>query len=200
MLHTDPDPVARARAHLDRGTYRLGAGGYRPTGPDEPWSPGTTAADCVGFALWCHKIPRHRPGFNRGPWATVTDDVNTDSIIEDATHRRDVFALAPTPAPGDLIVYRSIWWHDGRANDVGIGQRRWIGHVGVIVTVPPGAGIDELHALGVVHCHGPTGNTRAVTLSDGSIWAHHAAVWNDDGAHPVRGAFVVRVLPVADRR
>lgn len=189
---SNPDPVERALRHVGHGTYRLGAGGWRPLEADVPWT-GGGYADCVGFALWCHRIQRHRPGFNHGDWATVSDDINTDSIVEDALHHRELFALAADPAPGDLIVYRSIWQApDGTINDEGRGRRRWIGHVGVIVGVPAVLLPGRWRDLQVVQCH--AGTPPAVSLTSGGTWAHHEEMWTEGGVHPMRGAFVVCVV------
>jgi hypothetical protein len=82
--------------------------------------------DCWGLAhSWCYDVPRHRPGFNDGPWATVSDDINTDSAIEDAEHKRELFEPADRPNLGDLVVFPSIRGPDGR--------RLRIGHVGIVV-------------------------------------------------------------------
>ena len=204
------DAAQRALSMVGRGYYWLGGGDYAPahffpSAPpiDEPWTrgpentlvAGKDVCDCSAFAMWAHRLRKHRPGFNHGAWATVSDDINTDSITEDAMHKRELFSLVTMPEPGDLIVYRSIWQDAlGAINDEGRGTRRWIGHIGVIVDVPAGWGAGELASLGVVHCHGPQGKGPAVTRSDGSIWAHHGAMWNDDGAHPMRSAMLVRVI------
>lgn len=129
------EAALRARSLVGRGTYVLGAGGYHPIhigDVDLPWTPHEgidDACDCWGFAgSWCLKLPRHVPGFNRGAWATVSDDANCDSAIEDAEHVRQMFTVAKVPQVGDLLVFPSI-------RDPITKKRLRIGHVGIVVTV-----------------------------------------------------------------
>lgn len=108
--------------------YVLGCGDYRPGSHDEPWTVNGKGlgSDCWGYAgAWCYKLPRHRPGFNHGPWATVSDDINTDSAIEDGEHKQGLFEVVDRPSLGDLLVYPSI-----RSQD---HKRLRIGHVGIVV-------------------------------------------------------------------
>ncbi len=111
--------------------YVLGTGDWRPGAEDLPWTTNAKGhgSDCWGYAgAWSYKLPRHRPGFNKGSWASVTDDINTDSAIEQAEHGAAtdrLFEVATTPALGDLLVYPSIRGPDHK--------RLRIGHVGIIV-------------------------------------------------------------------
>ncbi len=108
--------------------YVLGCGNFRPHGIDLPWTTNEhgTGSDCWGYAgAWCYQLPRHRPGFNHGSWATVSDDINTDSSIEDGEHRRELFEVVDYPRLGDLLVYPAI--RDAH------GKRMRIGHVGIVV-------------------------------------------------------------------
>lgn len=109
--------------------YVLGTGNYRPDAEDLPWTTNARGygSDCWGYAgAWAYKLPRHRPGFNKGPWASVTDDINTDSAIEQAEHASTdrLFEVVDRPMLGDLLVYPSIRGPDGK--------RIRIGHVGII--------------------------------------------------------------------
>src|SRR5215831_17450620 len=96
------------------GQYELGTGGYRPgAADDKPWTTagsGAVGSDCAGFAIsWCYKLPRHRAGFNAGAWASVADDLNCNSAIEDADHKMELFVRATGAVqPGDLIAYPTI--------------------------------------------------------------------------------------------
>lgn len=154
--------------------YALGTGNYSPHGEDVPWSVngGPRGADCAGFAIsWCHKLVRHRPGFNRGPWATVEDDVNVNSAIEDSEHKQELFIPADVPRPGDLIAYPTIHLHG----------HVFIGHVCIIVDTKRCLEWDpafpDYSVFDVAHCHGPDGRTPAVTLTDGAIWNRHSEMW-----------------------
>src|SRR6266404_8046742 len=103
---TAKEAVARGQAIVKAGggQYGLGSGNYHPvpyalpmTNGDVPWTnspdplhPGP-ASDCAGFAIcYAWKIVRHRPGFNAGFWASVEDDVNVNSAIEDGRHKREL--------------------------------------------------------------------------------------------------------------
>lgn len=164
--------------------YLLGTGDYRPHpgGSDLPWTPytgptGTQAygSDCAGFAIcWAWKLVRHRPGFNRGRWSTVEDDINCNSAIEDANHKQELFTEVDTPRPGDLLAYPSFYL---RLND---GTRhQFIGHVGLVSSVP--RLWDPKHrnyrGCGVIQCHGPNGFKPGVVVTDGSIWQQHDVGW-----------------------
>ena len=111
--------------------YILGTGDYRPGADDLPWTRNAKGlgSDCWGYAgAWCYKLPRHRPGFNKQPKATVADDINTDSAIEQAEYAGAtdrLFEVVDRPALGDLLVYPSIRGPDGK--------RLRIGHVGIVV-------------------------------------------------------------------
>jgi hypothetical protein len=154
---------------------------------------GVIGADCSAFALWCWRIAPHRAGFNHGSWSTVSDDVNTDSLVEDALHRHELVTLVTAddrPMPGDLLVYRSIWYADGHANDTGHGDRRWIGHVSIIVDVPRVYVAGDYSTLRVVQCRGPNGKRPGVIESDGYTWEHHDQDWGDV---EIRRSKIVRV-------
>lgn len=130
--------------------YQLGTGDYRPRGDiDLPFTAkaGKVGSDCWGFAgAWAYKLPRHRPGFNKGPWATVSDDINCDSAIEDAEHLRELYEVVSTPAKGDLLVMPSIRGPDRR--------RIRIGHVWLVVDVPAewDAAAPQLDLLTTMQC------------------------------------------------
>lgn len=223
------DPVDRARHAADSraSQYGLGCGGYHPERDaagalvrDEPYGPrdkdGLVGVDCSSFAeKWCHRIPGHLPGFNRdvpgarrlGPSATVVDDLNTDSTVEDAWYRSTLFSVVNgwhppgtfvrgEVKPGDLLVYRSIYRD---------GQRvwPWIGHVSIVLEIMPGfdPAAPRWELLLVAQAKGGDGRKPAVIVTDGSIWVHHDELWQATDAdrrdYPERAALVVRVDPVA---
>lgn len=106
--------------------YVLGTGNHR--GPTRR-NNGPLAFDCWGFAgAFAFEQPRHEPGFNKGPWATVSDDRNCDSAIEEAEHIGKHYEVVATPRIGDLLVMPSIRDKERR--------RIRIGHVWLVVGVP----------------------------------------------------------------
>jgi hypothetical protein len=168
------EAVARALSMVDvPGPYILGTGDYNPSGPDVPWTErdGLRGSDCAGFAIsWCYKLPRHRPGYNIGPWSSVSDDLNCNSAIEDAEHARELFTLADgAPQVGDLIAYPTIR----------LAGHVFIGHVCIVVGVGRAGAwsVPDYSLLDVVHCHGPNGRKPACTRADGAIWNQHDHVW-----------------------
>jgi hypothetical protein len=112
--------------------YVLGTGSEKGATRRQTAAGGITQAgfDCWGLAhSYCYGVKRHRPGFNKGLWATVSDDLNCDSSIEDSEHNRELFEPVDGPArSGDLLVMPSI--RDEH------GKRIRIGHVWIVVGVP----------------------------------------------------------------
>ena len=97
------------------GQYLLGTGDYSPTAPGVPWTTrnGEIGSDCAGAAIcFAYRLRRHRPGFNHQPQATVSDDLNVDSIVEDSDPRRgghlELGELVTIPAPGILLITPTI--------------------------------------------------------------------------------------------
>lgn len=163
------EAIQRAVKHVGRGTYGLGKGGYDPKHPDDPFANanGIEQADCWAYSVsYAYKLPLHRPGFNRGAWATVADDVNCDSGIEQAEHRAEVadvlFEVVDRPELGDLLVFPSVRGPDGK--------RIRIGHVGIVVGLcaewDPAA--PQFGALEVVQCQ--ASRKPAVIRGPGSGW------------------------------
>jgi hypothetical protein len=106
--------------------YILGTGNHK--GPTKGRT-GVLGFDCWGFAAsYCFDQPRHEPGFNKGSWATVTDDRNCDSAIEEAEHIGKAYQVVTVPRIGDLLVMPSI-------RDKA-GHRIRIGHVWLVSGVP----------------------------------------------------------------
>lgn len=171
--------------------YYLGTGDYRPgAAADAPWTAapdGTLASDCAGFAIsWCFKLPRHRPGYNRGAWASVSDDLNTNSALEDAKHAGDLFELVDDGAalaPGDLLMYPTIrvTGDDGKLHT-------FIGHVQLVIDPRGAVGGGHFTTCVVAHCHGPNLRSPGVTISDGSVMDVHNQTW----PKPEHRAYAVR--------
>jgi hypothetical protein len=181
---TADEAVTRALSLVGKGgRYELGTGDYRPSPAagalvDLPWTTsnsGAVGSDCAGFALsWCYKIPRGRPGLNRGAWATVSDDVNCNSAIEDADHGQDLFVRATGAVqPGDLIAYPTITLPGH--------PQPWIGHVAIVIGVTRATAFDlakpDYSLLDVAHCCGPNGRAPAIIASDGAVWNQHDHQW-----------------------
>lgn len=181
---TPDEAVARARRWAGRGgQYRLGTGDYNPAQGDRPWTGLPPASDCAGFAFcFCWRLKRHRPGFNRGRWATVSDDINTDSALEDALHHKELFIVVTTPQPGDLLVFGSV------RKD---GKRIRIGHVGLIESVP--TEWDPLQpqysSLTIIQCKGPNGRAPGVVRTDGALWDRNDVRW----PKPEHRTYILRV-------
>jgi hypothetical protein len=174
------EAVNRARRIVgDGGQYILGTGDYWPhtqagNTVDLPWTAkkGLWGTDCSGFAVcYAWKLRRSRPGFNRGSWSTVSDDINTDSVFEDATHLRELGEVVDTPRPGDLLLYPGVR-RDGR--------RILVGHVSLIERVPAewDASNPQYDLLTVIQSYGPNGRKPAVRRTDGSIWDRHDDSWS----------------------
>ena len=195
-----PEAVKRALSMVGNGgQYELGTGDYRPRVVggmliDRPWtdSGAQSGSDCAGFAIsWCYKLQRHRPGYNTGAWATVSDDLNCNSVIEDAQHGCELFSLTiGMPQPGDLLTYPTIRIPGADGNIL-----TFIGHVGMVVSNNRATTWDaqrpRYDLLDVAQCRGPNGRAPGVLLTDGSIWSHHAEQWPKP-AHTVQ---VLRAVP-----
>jgi hypothetical protein len=167
--------VQRALSIVGKGgQYILGTGNYRKSAsPDVPWTSrdGKRGADCAGFAMaWCYCIVRSRKGFNRGSWATVSDDINTDSGVEDAANKQELYRFVEDepPAIGDLIVFPSKF--------AKTGKRITPGHVGIITGTPRmkwSAGWTAYGELDIAQCKGPNFRAPGVIASDGKLWVDH---------------------------
>ena len=124
--------IERALSLLGKGyPYILGTGNHR--GPTRIKKKDGTYTDlgfdCWGFAgSFAYEQPRHEPGFNKGSWATVSDDRNCDSAIEDSEHKKQGYEPIDRPELGCLLVMPSI--RDKT------GKRIRIGHVWLVVGVP----------------------------------------------------------------
>lgn len=172
---TADQAVAYALAHVGRGVYQFGTGDIGSHDDD--------ARDCFGFAF-CEAfgVKRHRPGFNRGVWSTVEDDLNCNSAIEDAAHAGELFERLFTPMPGALILYPTI------------GPRQ-IGHVKLVVGVSRCREWDhdqpDWSLLDTVECAGPNGRRPGIVAGTG---ASMLAV-DRRRSDPEHRTVMLRVLP-----
>lgn len=175
------EAIARARQYyaLRAHQYVLGTGDYWPhheagAEVDLPITnkKGLWGVDCAGFAIcWAWKLRRGRPGFNKGGWATVSDDINSDSFLEDAEHKKELSSVVKVPAVGDLLIYPSY-----RKS----GKRLLIGHVGIIEAVPAEWDEDnpQYELLTVLQACGPNKRKPAVLKTNGETWAKHDKLWS----------------------
>jgi hypothetical protein len=159
--------VTVARSLVGTGVYQLGTGDC-----DTPIG---GPSDCAGFAICrCYGLRRHRPGFNRGPWASVSDDINVNSLIEDADHHRELAVrVTDRPQIGDLLAYPTIRLpgHD----------LPWIGHIAIVVSVDRAVHLDlarpDWEMLDVVQCRGPNGTRPGIIASTAAHWNGHDMIW-----------------------
>lgn len=155
--------VQIALSQVGHSTYKLGTGDC----DDDP----DDFSDCAGFAInRCYGLRRHRPGFNTGSWATVSDDLNCNSAIEDAEHKRELFTLVhDVPRPGDLLTYPTFTSRG----------KRFIGHIGIVTHVPAEWDWDhyEWEDLTVAQCCGPNGRKPGIIQSSGATWDRHDKLW-----------------------
>lgn len=152
--------------------YQLGTGNHNgPTRRD-----GRLGFDCFGAAFnYAYKVPRHRPGFNRGKWATVSDDLNCNSAIEDSEHKQELFVpvVEGDERPGDLFLYPTIY-----VRRLNLKTLKFIGHVQMATWIPQGWKREHgFSAVKVAHCHGPNGRIPGVTLGYGDACDRHDEQW-----------------------
>ncbi len=175
----------------------LGTGNYPLTGADVPWTTnaGGTGCDCHGLACWAYTLPRHRPGYNHGAHATVSDDDNCDAAIEDSTHERDLWTLvellpAPRnrPEPGDLLCWPTI--------RVG-GKRVRYAHTLLVESVDRVTAWDwatpAWPLIDVIQVKGPNGRKPAAVRSTAAICA--AARYWGGAVHEEYRTRVLRSVP-----
>jgi hypothetical protein len=178
--------VTVARSLIGHMTYWLGTGDCD--------TPKDGRSDCFGFAFCrCYGVKRHRPGFNRG-WLddngrspSIIDDLNCNSAIEDADHRRELFVRAPRPELGDLLAYPTIHL---------LGQpKSWVGHIAIVIGVTRAlewdAAAPDWSMLDVAQCSGPDGRTPGVTATTGAHWNEHDRMW----PKPEHRSALLRVVP-----
>jgi hypothetical protein len=95
-----------------KGAYSWSCGHYDPAHPEllgMTTANGITGWDCAGAAIsYAYGLTRHRPGFNRQAYATIEDDLNVMSILEDANAtlggHEELGELVTIPAPGVLLL------------------------------------------------------------------------------------------------
>lgn len=167
--------------------YKLGTGNYHPNGVFAKQYDCAGAAQCEAYML-----TRHRPGFASGrpmyaDQSDVDDDINTNSAIEDAQTKRELYepVLEGPMLPGDLVMWPTI-----RIKGADGELHTFIGHVLMASYVPPGwTPAMGFHVCRFLQCCGPNGRKPAVIETDGSVIDRHNATW----PKPAHRAIVVRV-------
>jgi len=163
--------------------YMLGTGNYHPVTMggrliDVPWTQRTDdsglvhiGSDCAGLVCWAYKLPRTRPGYNRGIWATVSDDLNSNSMIEDADHAQELFRRVAAPEAGDVLCYPTIH----------LQGHTFIGHVALVIGVDRAGAWDPkapaYHLLDIAQVCGPNGRRPACIATDGHVFDKHSETW-----------------------
>lgn len=171
------------------GQYLWGTGNYDPRDPSVPWTEkrGEYGADCAGAAIcFAFRLVRHRPGFNRQPYALVEDDINVDSVLEDADPARggrlELGEIVTVPAPGVLLVTPTIrllghnFCEPGHVRLI-IDASRWN------PSAPRWADVTYLE------CRGPDHRKPGVVRATGESVDHHDADW----PKPLHRAAMVRI-------
>jgi hypothetical protein len=194
---TSAEALTRARKIIGHGgQYILGTGDYLgshslanvPSGLSEsPWTEATAGvgSDCAGFICWAFKKKRHRPGFNKGAWSTVEDDINCNSLLEDSVHLQQ---LCTRVNPGESIkVGDCLAWPTFRLRAFAEPHEvlTFVGHIGMVDYVPSDFVFSTTnptlwHRLGIIQCHGPNHFTPGVVETDGSIWGRHDELWGKE--------------------
>lgn len=172
---TPAEAVARVRALLETpenalAGYVLGGGGYQPTW-HTPWTGHgpNFGGDCRVPFLWGYMLPAERPGYNRQPWATVADDINYNSLLEDAEHEQDLVVPAlGTPLEGDIVAYPTL--HITTHEDGVATEHTFIGHGALVVGVSRVKGWDPaapvFAMLDIIQvCGGPGRKPAAIASS-----------------------------------
>ncbi|HEY1814921.1 MAG TPA: hypothetical protein VGG74_21385 [Kofleriaceae bacterium] len=172
-----------------KGCYSWGAGHWDATHPEQlgmtVGDNGLLGWDCAGAAIsYAFMLNRHRPGFNAQPHATITDDLNVDSVIEDADPARggrlELGELVTIPAPGVLILTPT----------VRIPAKNFVdpGHVRMVLDATKWNPAAPRYAdLVYLECRGPSGRSPGVVRNTGESVDQWDAVW------PTHKAAMVRV-------
>lgn len=162
-----------------RGQYAWGSGDYLPENSALVGMTmnkgGLVGWDCAGAAV-CHafRLKRHRPGFNRQMHASIEDDINVDSIIEDADPARggrgELGELVKVPTPGILLMTPTIKIPERGYDDPG--------HVRMIIDASKwDPARPRFVDLVYLECRGPNGRAPGVVRNTGESVDVHNAKW-----------------------
>lgn len=178
-----------------RGQYAWGTGNYDPRHPEllgMTTNHGLTGWDCAGAAVcYAFRLFRHRPGFNRQAHATIEDDLNVDSIIEDADPARgghqELGEVVTAPAPGVLLLTPTITLPANERLPDGFHEP---GHVRLILDAARWRPVRPKWAdVTYLECHGPDRHVPGVTRNTGES----VDKWDANWPKPMHRAVMVRV-------
>jgi len=191
----------RALSKITDAKYQLGTGNFNKASYNAKLGLTVPAGfakeyDCAGAAMCeAYMITRHDPGFAAGKVPPdyrdqndIDDDHNTNSAIEDALTKQEVYELVleGPMLPGDLVMWATITLYDKDDGE----KHVFIGHVLMASYVPAGwKPEDGFYKCRFLQCCGGNGRKPAVIETDGSSIDRHNAVWPKK-AHR---AFIVRV-------
>jgi hypothetical protein len=172
---------------LKDAEYQLGTGDYNR-------NVFALKYDCAGAAICeAYKLTRHRKGFATGTpkyhISDVDDDINTNSALEDAWGKQELFVIVEPGEPvlpGDLVMWATIRMEGS--------PRPKIGHVLMVKSLPEGFvhGKTTWGLVTMLQCCGPNGRKPAIIETDGRSIDRHNAVYTAPG----QGAYVVRVKQI----
>ena len=182
LVPCSPEEAVQRMLELEasrKGCYAWGTGDYDPAHPEllgMTTAHGLTGWDCAGAAVCqAYRLFRHQPGFNRTAYATVEDDINVDSILEDADvelrgGRQDLGELVTVPAPGILLMTPTIR----------IPEKAFVepGHVRLIIDASkwnPAA--PRWADVVYLECRGPNKRTPGVVRDSGGSVDTHDRLW-----------------------
>lgn len=191
LIPCSPEGAVQRMLELEasrKGAYSWGAGHFDP---DHPGLLGMTVADgiqgwdCAGAAIsHAFMLTRHRPGFNERPRASVSGDLNVDSVIEDATPDlggvQELGELVTAPEPGVLLLTPTI-----RTPSKGFVEP---GHVRMIIDASKWiAAAPRWADVVYLECRGPNGRAPGVVRNTGESVDQWDATW------PTHKAVMVRI-------
>ncbi|MFA6964874.1 hypothetical protein [Bosea sp. (in: a-proteobacteria)] len=161
--------ILRAKSALEKDV-KYKSPGKAPPIEATSWPNSPIATDCSGFLAWCLRISRKidHPFYNRinGGWFETT------AVHADGRASVGYCSQINKPRPGAMLVYPDYLGSDNRMHD---------GHMGLVVEVNGGSGIDGV--TGIVHCSvGNDRNGSAIQETGPGIWkakANSIIVWWD---------------------
>lgn len=182
---TGARPKYNALEALERCKKLVGAGTYLLGALDEDAD--RLVFDCTSLVMrHAFGLDGHRPNFNRdwkvdfmtGATATVVDDINSNSAIENALFgNRELFEIVTgAPQLGDLIACPTI--RLPQHPDKG----PWIGHAAIVSGVDRARGkwdpqLPLFSLLDIIECRGPDERHPAIRYHNGTYFEGWRDTW-----------------------
>lgn len=182
-MSTGARPKYSATEALERCGKLIGCGTYKLGALDSDAD--NLVFDCFSFAVrYAFGLDGHRPGFNRdwkvdwmtGATATVVDDLNSNSAVENALFGdRELFeVVVGPPRLGDIIAAPTI-------HLVGHPEP-WIGHAVIVSGIGRGNGVWDPQAptyamLDIIECRGPNERNPAIRQTNGTWFDERRGTW-----------------------